>query len=332
MNKDSVQQASGPQLQLCVRMAGSRVGSAKLSVPDLAEIMKRMQQLVQRVAQVLCGQQSEGQGRKKKGIKESCELVLAGWREGSAEAVLELAPRRNGQMRFYHIGEESVNALVEGLEAIGRDGSGPLPAGFDTGVLQAWESMGTVLEHGIDEISLTSRKGAAVRSATYSPPLRRRIRNLLAQPTEEGTTTKVGTLEILDGHGHLTGRLWEPDGTRWTCHFKQEHLELLPDAWMHTVRITGKATLGREKQGTIEVGGLLIEDEQPAVPGESEWSAPFWTSLPLESLAEEQGIVAADNLDEISDLWPVDDDPDAMMAHILRDRAERRRKVQEPKG
>lgn len=52
--------------------------------------------------------------------------------------------------------------------------------------------------------------------------------------------------------------------------------------------------------------------------------ADFWKSIPLEELAEQQGVSAASDLDEISALWPADDDPDELLHHILLERKERR--------
>ncbi len=52
--------------------------------------------------------------------------------------------------------------------------------------------------------------------------------------------------------------------------------------------------------------------------------ADFWKSISLEELAEQQGVSAASDLDEISALWPADDDPDQLLDHILRERTERR--------
>ncbi|PZP07330.1 MAG: hypothetical protein DI607_13755 [Sphingomonas hengshuiensis] len=51
----------------------------------------------------------------------------------------------------------------------------------------------------------------------------------------------------------------------------------------------------------------------------------FWASMLLEDLAELQGVRPAGDLDQISALWPVDDDPDRMLAHILDGRLARRR-------
>jgi hypothetical protein len=50
----------------------------------------------------------------------------------------------------------------------------------------------------------------------------------------------------------------------------------------------------------------------------------FWKSTSLDELIEQQGISPTSNLDEISDLWPVDDDPDLLLKHVLQDRTERR--------
>lgn len=52
---------------------------------------------------------------------------------------------------------------------------------------------------------------------------------------------------------------------------------------------------------------------------------PFWSSLSLEDLAEQQKVLPVEDLDEISALWPVDDDPDKLLDHILSDRSARRR-------
>lgn len=52
--------------------------------------------------------------------------------------------------------------------------------------------------------------------------------------------------------------------------------------------------------------------------------ADFWKPIPLEELAEQQGVSAVSDLDEISALWPADDDPDELLRHILLERTERR--------
>ena len=51
----------------------------------------------------------------------------------------------------------------------------------------------------------------------------------------------------------------------------------------------------------------------------------LWQTISLDELAEQQGITAIQNLEEISELWPVDDDPDEFLRFILNERQARRR-------
>jgi hypothetical protein len=51
----------------------------------------------------------------------------------------------------------------------------------------------------------------------------------------------------------------------------------------------------------------------------------FWHPVSLERLAAEQGVKPVSDLDEVSKLWPVKDDPDELLRFILSERASRRR-------
>lgn len=48
-------------------------------------------------------------------------------------------------------------------------------------------------------------------------------------------------------------------------------------------------------------------------------------AIALDELIQQQGVAPVSNLDELSDLWPGDDDPDHLMRYVLEERAERRR-------
>ena len=58
--------------------------------------------------------------------------------------------------------------------------------------------------------------------------------------------------------------------------------------------------------------------------------ADFWNSILLEELAEQQGVSATSDLDEISALWPADDGPDQLLQHILFERNARRKLQSSP--
>jgi hypothetical protein len=145
------------------------------------------------------------------------------------------------------------------------------------------------------------------------------------------TVTLTGRLEELNGHGALTGRLWEADGTRWTCHFKEEHVDPLSEAWMKTVRVVGRAILEEGRERILEVESLIVL-EQETSPSAARERAPFWRTLSLDDLAEQQNVAAVSDLDEISALWPVDDDPDELLQHVLHERGARRTLVEGGNG
>ena len=54
-------------------------------------------------------------------------------------------------------------------------------------------------------------------------------------------------------------------------------------------------------------------------------SHAFWSSSSLTALAEAQGVAPAEDLGSIAALWPVDDNPDELLAHVLAERTDRRR-------
>jgi hypothetical protein len=318
------QPADGASPRLTVTVKGPRVRAARLSAADLAEIVKRTQQALKRVGRVLYGQESGRQGRDRADIEQLCELFLVAWKSGSAVADLELGEPPSQMNMFGYIGEESLKAFTAGMEKLKDAAVTPssLPAGFDRGVLQTCKDLARVLEHGIDSITFQSQNGVAVKSFALDVLLRSRVQELLELPVDVSSTTKTGRLEELNGHGSLTGRLWEPDSTRWLCHFKQEHLEQLPEAWMRTVRLRGRATVEEGKERIFEVELVDVLDQEIAACAPQE--VPFWESMTLDVLAERQGISAVDDLDQLSALWPVDDDPDELLHYVLYERAARK--------
>jgi hypothetical protein len=317
-----------------IKIEGPRVGEARLSVNDLATIILRTQQALKRIGQLLYGESSVGKGRKKKEIEELCELFVVGWKPGSAVAEFELAEPPAQMSLFGDIGEESLKTFLNGMTRLKDEPIETLqalPTGFDPGVLQTCELLARVLDHGIDAITFQPFELQGAAPVTFDRPVRAKVRQLLGKPLDQAQVEKVGRLEVLDGHRGLQGRLWEPDGTKWLCIFKPEHLELLPDAWLRTVKVIGEAVIEPNKERVLNVVAVFpLEKEiaESARGGEAE-RLPFWTSLPLEELAELQGVQPADDLDQISALWPADDDPDRMLAHILQERSARRRIAQE---
>jgi hypothetical protein len=311
--------------RLEIKVEGPKVGQARLSAGDFAEIVRRTQQALKRIGQVLYGQQSNVQGRKPKDIEQQCELFMVEWRPGSAIAALELAAPPAQQNLFGFVGEESLKAFLDGMEKVAEGKAQPLslPVGFDVGVLQTCDAIGSVLQHGIQHVRF-SANGRISKTTLYDEGVRNGFRALLGQPSVVGQITKAGRLEELNGHGALTGRLYEADGTRWLCRFKVEQRDLLPEAWLHTVKLTGKAITEETRENVFEVESILVLDDLPAETVAVQQTTPFWKPLSLDELAQQQGVSPVNDLDEISALWPADDDPDELLNHIITQRNERR--------
>lgn len=315
--------------QFYVKMNGPKVGKGKLSVSDLAEIIKRTQQVLKRIGQVLYGQESYGKGRKSKDIEQQCELYLVGWEEGSAIAAFELGPQPKQMELYGFVGEESVKAFMAGMELMTADSYDVkrLPVGFDVGVLEAFESLGKVFEHGIDTISFSRDLRRFPEQVAYNATVRERVRSSLGQPAIIGNSVKIGRLEVLNGHGGLRGTFWEVGGTRWTCLFKNEHIDILPDAWMQKVKITGRTIEEEGKERCIEVDSLFVIEDEMRDDNEQGGGRSFWQSVSLEELADEQGVGMVSDIDSIAALWPTDDNPDDLLEFVLHERGERRREA-----
>lgn len=330
MAKKKAKTPRGSPPRLTVKIDGPKVGTARLAISDLAEIGRRIQQALKRIGRVLYGDESQRQGRDRADIEELCELFMVDWKPGSAVAELELGAPPAQLSMFGYIGEASVQSLVAGMTAI-RDlnlDSPVLPAGFDRGVLQSCHALAKVLDHGINSIDFTAQNGKVGAQCRLDRSFRNRIVQLLSLPIDVSETARTGRLEELNGHVSLTGRLWEPDGTKWVCHFQPEHLDRLPEAWMRTVRVVGKAIIGEGKERILHVSSLVILDaelDESSSPPE----ATFWQSQSLDDLAELQGVLPVDDLDEISNLWPQDDDADELIGHIVSERSKRRQLAEE---
>lgn len=318
-----------------VMMGGRAVGPGRVAVRDVVEIVRRSEQALKRVGQVLYGEESKGKGRKPREIEQLCSLYLVSWETGSAIAGLELAEPPPQLSLFGYVGENSLKAFLEGLDVLSGTGlrAERLPAGFDTGVLEACEGLAAVLDHGIDALTFSAPGIAEARTAVFDPATRERVRSLLRGPLDLGRTSKVGRLEELNGHRGLSGRLWEADGTHWICAFKPEHIDVLAEAWLKTVTIIGEAKLvEKAREGTFKVGTILIHETSGERSLQKEEGSPFWKSLSLEELVQEREVGPVADLAELAAAWPAEEALDDPLGELLADRAARRRAAEKSAG
>lgn len=76
--------------------------------------------------------------------------------------------------------------------------------------------------------------------------------------------------------------------------------------------------------GPVDLPDRTRVEFEPRVLPDASAAPSFWQSQSLDELAAQQGISPVNDLDEISALWPADDDPDELMEHIQGEREARR--------
>lgn len=319
--------------QLSIMLKGPRVGPGRVAAREVILILQSLEQALKRVGQVLYGEASRGPGRKRRAIEELCSLHLVSWSKGSAVAGVELPEPRQSDL-FGHVGGESLEHLLGGLDALGqRTEPEQLPSGFDVGVLESLEALGRIHDHGITSITfqspVISRKGSSV----YSPQVRERVRKLLMRPRATGHVARTGRLEVVDGRTGLRAWLYTPDGARWQCVVEPDQLDHLREGWMRRVTVVGAGRFDEAlRQGHIDVVSLVVHETDVDDLISAEAGASFWDSLSLDELAERLQVEPASDLDSLAAAWPEEEPFDDALAELLEDRGERRRKARESAG
>lgn len=95
------------------------------------------------------------------------------------------------------------------------------------------------------------------------------------------------------------------------------------------LQIVAPAGQKSDKMSRRSVTALPADDKTPngTLPDElaAASQTALWEPVPLETLARLQGVGPVSDLAEIGALWPEDDDPDQLLAHILNERSARRK-------
>lgn len=301
---------------LVARLEGPAVERHRIALRDLVLLSSQLQTAVDRVARILIGQrESARRGRVPSEIVGCCTLDLVGLVEGSLALVCDLADREQPTL-FEDLGEEALEALVQGVNGLKSEGG--LPRGFDTGVLLALRESGKLLDRGVDGISfeLHTRRGRV--TAAYSRDVHNRVVSRIQQPIENRRSVEG---RLLMGDFKETGfrcRLHPPVGKPISCEFGEAQKDAVLGALTKYVRLFGE---GREVSG--EITSLSIEDVElldvvpPGVPGADVAAGFFDVTHDVESLAEEQGVAPARGIDElVGDFWPEDESADDFLAAV----------------
>jgi hypothetical protein len=169
-----------PISRLAPRLEIQLSGPGRLAAHDLAELARLLDQAVLRVGKVLSRALGRAAPQRLRELQAACRLYLVSWAEGSAVAGFDVAEPPVGMAGFARIGEQSLHHFVAGLTQIASDrqGDGPLPDGFDEGVLESCAALGKLLDHGIGTMIFTEPSLRQGPSACYDLSMRERVRAL----------------------------------------------------------------------------------------------------------------------------------------------------------
>lgn len=271
---------SGQQLE--VKIVGGPADAHRVLLTDLTTIADGLQGTVRNIGAVLAGQETGRGGRKAGWIERATELaVVAEPRAGSVTLDLELAGTEMSLSdEEFDVGPRAMAAFVDGIEHLADDG--PLPEGFDPGVLKAVATMSPIFTKGYRAVELRLNGGAPRRITQDRVRAAARLqqRPLTAPATVEGILIAVD----LAGPEILTCRIDHPLLPSVHC--------LIPAHLRDVVRSLVDAQVHAEGRGEFDPGAdrprrLRVEQLRRA---DSVVDRAAWRDQrPWQELALEQG-------------------------------------------
>ncbi len=302
----------GPLLK--VRFDGHAVGPGTVPVTQLVRFLYRMNTAFQRVGRVLQGESaSQRRGRPPKSVEDDVNLELVSLEPGSSAAVLGFERiRPDPQLPGMDTGEETLQKAIHGLKAVQGEGdTGPLPAGYDAGVLMAWRDAGNVLGQGIERVSFALGTRNSATGASLTPDGLARIRERIQRP-QSNVRTVEGRLLMADFKEQGTRcRVHPSAGEPVLCQFDDSHRDQVLGSILGYVRVVGKTT---EDPATGRITSIRIHDIEPLddkteegielLPKGTAVGPSFWAAPTLDELADLQNVKPLDTAQKLFGTWP----------------------------
>jgi hypothetical protein len=310
-------------LRVTLKLEGPLVDDHRLPISELARVSRHLRVTLRGIAVVLSDYGPSGQGgRVKRFIENSVDLVVVGApRAGSFVLNMEaptaqptdVSPEQAALLETFgpHLGDRSVRALIEGVEALSDD-TERLPDGFDRGVLRSIEGFRQTLERGVTDIVLSTPDDSATGSTRLNRPKLNVAKNLIKRPHRSHAVVE-GSLRMVDDDT-LECRVETAGEASVTCYFDQAEREVVWDAGhgRKYVRVTGEGEFfpGESRPRHLWATSILVTHE--ALPFDPE---VFWAESSLQVLAERQGVEPFGTPD-LDDPWRDDAEAEALIAAI----------------
>lgn len=318
--KGQTKQAQGPAATLTIRVVGPSIRSGRIPVPELLTICQHAQAAVNRQAEAIEGRQTMHPGRKLAKVEEECTLELVGLGRGSAVLCFEQAmPQPNLPVyggRHANLGEEAIAGVADALRLLALDEDAPV----DPGVLQSLGNLSSlVIGRRVRRIDwkVPRRPGRRPSTATIDRKLQTRIARRL-EPAPTKAVTVDGVLEMVDFKpGDYRCRVHPSVGQPIACAFSATVEDDVFLNLRRPVRVKGVASINRH---TGRTESLAITEITPLDPLQANPEA-FFKGANFAQLVAEQGVDPVSTPRDLQGLWRDEDDVDAFVAEVYRQRA-----------
>lgn len=312
---------------LSIRIEGKSVGSGRISVSHLLQLISQFNKTLHRCGMVLMGQaKSIRKGPTQKSIKEEIALDLVEITHGSPATILGFERSSDQQyLEGMDFGLKIIEKSLSGLQQVQQPGD-ELPAGFDPGVLIAWRDLGTLFEKGVNEISFSLNHRPQPIESRYDLKGFQYIQERIKGP-QVNIRTIEGRLLMADFKEYGTRcRIHPSTGDPVLCLFDEDRKEEVLDNILRYVKVIGEA---KEDSFTGKISSIVLHDIQRLEDREQERTdllpqgtplpTSFWQSLSIEELAQIQGVKPIDDISMIFGTWPGEpDDGFEKDIHTLR--------------
>lgn len=312
----------GLRLPLRVHFEGPAVDRQRLQLRELLTFGGHLQDALDRVARILQGDSdSVRPGRRPGDIERLCSLeVVSIEGGGSMTMTCDLPPLTQQLLGGYSdIGEQALTTLISGLDKLDEP-SGPLPPGYDEGVLLALRDAGRTTDRGVSKVSLTLAVGKKPLSRAFTPETVRHIARRVQGPVQNQRVVDGRLLMADFRESGLRCRVHPSVGPPVVCVFDESMREAVLSSLTRFVRVVGEAT---EVGGEIQA--LKIRDLEPLDSGgftaslKLRATGEFEPFLSLDELATSRGIHPVSDLAGISaGIWPEEDGVDEFMELVRK--------------
>jgi hypothetical protein len=305
---------------LRVRFAGTAIPYGRILLSDLLLFISNLNLAIERTVNVLLTGSSIKAGRPQKAVQLASALEVVAIKGGCFDLALDLRRDVNQPFPSLDLGIEAISKLIHGLQVLSPDL--PLPEGFDQGVLVAIREAGRILDHGIDEIQLSTPRFRRLGKINYNNTTRDKIISSI-RILEQALVSVEGRLLMADvKEDTLRCRIYPSSGLPIPCQYHESLVPFIISNLRQFVRVRGEA---KRDPNTYKIQSLTIYDIEPIEFRAEEVptilpTSQFWEAKDFDALALEQNIYPIDDWQSLVGGFPEDADFDSFLLAIRSSR------------